>query len=222
LEGVLLARIDRLQEDVRRTLQMASVIGRTFLYRLLEAIATAEQQLNQQMAQLQRVDLVREKNRIPELEYIFKHSLTQEAAYNSLLMEQRREFHRRVGEALENLFSDRIEQYLGLLAHHFESAGDFTKAVGYLIQAGDRARLTDEHTEAISYYQRAVKLLEDQHEETRLAQVWLKLGLIYNTNFQFEAAHQANEKAFVLQQKMLPQKQPANGPTCFAYFTVLM
>ena len=209
LEGVLLARIDRLQEDVRRTLQMASVIGRSFLYRLLEAIATAEQQLDQQLAQLQRVDLVREKNRLPELEYIFKHSLTQEATYNSLLMEQRREFHRRVGEALENLFSDRIEQYLGLLAHHFESAGDFAKAIGYLIQAGDRARLTDEHTEAIGYYLRAVKLLEVQHEETRLAQIWLKLGLIYNTNFQFEAAHQANEKAFAMQQKMLPHKQPA-------------
>ncbi len=209
LEGVLLARIDRLQEDVRRTLQMASVIGRSFLYRLLEAIATAEQQLDQQLAQLQRVDLVREKNRLPELEYIFKHSLTQEATYNSLLMEQRREFHRRVGEALENLFSDRVEQYLGLLAHHFESAGDFAKAVGYLIQAGDRARLTDEHTEAIGYYQRAAKLLEKQHEENRLAQVWLKLGLIYNANFQFEAAHQANEKAFALQQKMLPHIQPA-------------
>ncbi len=188
---------------------MASVIGRSFLYRLLEAIATAEQQLDQQLSQLQRVDLVREKNRLPELEYIFKHSLTQEATYNSLLMEQRREFHRQVGEALENLFSDRIEQYLGLLAHHFESAGDFAKAVGYLIKAGDRARLTDEHTEAISYYLRAVKLLEVQHEETRLAQIWLKLGLIYNANFQFETAHQANEKAFALQQKIIPQKQPA-------------
>ena len=209
LEGVLLSRIDRLQEDVRRTLQMASVIGRSFLFRLLEAIATAEQQLDQQLAQLQRVDLVREKNRLPELEYIFKHSLTQEATYNSLLMEQRRGFHRQVGEALENLFSDRIEQYLGLLAHHFESAGDFAKAVGYLIKAGDRARLTDEHTEAIGYYQRAVKLLEVQHEETRLAQIWLKLGLIYNANFQFETAHQANEKAFALQQKIIPQKQPA-------------
>ncbi len=238
LEGVLLARIDRLQEDVRRTLQIASVIGKSFLFRLLEAIAEAEQQLDQHLAQLQRVDLVREKNRLPELEYMFKHSLTQEAAYNSLLMEQRREFHRRVGEALEGLFADRIEQYLGLLAHHFEFAGDFAKAVGYLIQAGDRARLTDEHTEAIGYYQRAVKLLEDQHactsatpvpvpvpsrardgavlaqagtgEETRLAQVWLKLGLIYHTNFQFEAAHQANEKAFALQQKTLLHKQPAS------------
>ena len=79
LQGVLLARIDRLQEDVRRTLQLASVIGRSFLFRLLEAIAEAEQQLDSHLAQLQRMDLVREKTCLPELEYIFKHSLTQEA-----------------------------------------------------------------------------------------------------------------------------------------------
>ena len=211
LEGVLLARIDRLQEDVRRTLQMASVIGKSFLYRLLEAIASAEQELDRHMAQLQRTDLVREKTRKPELEYIFKHSLTQEAAYNSLLLERRREFHHRVGEALEQLFSDRKEQYLGLLAHHFEAAGEHAKAVDYLVQAGDRARLTDEHSEAIGYYQRALGLLEAMQDEPRAAQVWLKLGLIYNANFQFEDAHQANEKAFALKQNAPPQKQPAQA-----------
>jgi len=211
LEGVLLSRIDRLQEDVRRTLQIASVIGKSFLYRLLEAIAKAEQKLDDHLAQLQRVDLVREKARIPELEYMFKHSLTQEAAYNSLLLERRREFHCRVGEALEQLFADRKGQYLGLLAYHFESAGDQAKAVGYLIQAGDRARLTDEHSEAIGYYQRALGLLENLQDESRAAQIWLKLGLIYHANFQFEEAHQANEKAFALQQKTAVQKQPDLG-----------
>jgi ABC-type oligopeptide transport system substrate-binding subunit len=211
LEGVLLSRIDRLQEEVRRTLQIASVIGRSFLYRLLEAIATAEQQLDQHLAQLQRADLVREKACIPELEYMFKHSLTQEAAYNSLLLERRREFHRQVGEALEELFADRKEQYLGLLAYHFESAGEHARAVGYLIQAGDRSRLTDEHSEAVGYYQRALGLLEHLQDESRAAQIWLKLGLIYHANFQFEAAHQANEKAFALQQKTAVQKQPDQG-----------
>ncbi len=201
LQGVLLARIDRLQENVRRTLQLASVIGKSFLYRLLEAIAEAEQQLDSHLAQLQRMDLVREKTCLPELEYIFKHSLTQEAAYNSLLLERRREFHQRVGQALEKLFADRQEQFLGLLAHHFEAAGDRTKAIDYLLQAGDRARLTDEHSEAIGYYQRALVLLSEPVDEPCAAQVWLKLGLIYNANFQFEASHQAYEEAFQLQQK---------------------
>ncbi len=109
LQGVLLARIDRLQEDVRHTLQLASVIGKSFLYRLLAAIDEAEHQLEDHISLLQRVDLVREKNRQPELEYVFKHSLTQEAAYNSLLINKRREFHQRVGYALEQLFADRKE-----------------------------------------------------------------------------------------------------------------
>ena len=95
-----------------------------------------------------------------------------------------------------------------------KSAGELDKAVGYLIQAGDRARLTDEHSEAIGFYQRATQLLEQLQDESRLAQVWLKLGLIHNAAFQFEAAHQANEKAFNLQQKMKPKK--AHLPTARA------
>src|SRR4030095_11595492 len=118
LQGVLLARIDRLDNDLRRTLQLASVIGKTFLYRLLQAIAEAEQELDTQLAQLQRADLVREKARRPALEYMFKHSLTQEAAYDPLWLERRREFHRKVAAALEDLFADRREEYLGLLAYH--------------------------------------------------------------------------------------------------------
>jgi ABC-type oligopeptide transport system substrate-binding subunit/class 3 adenylate cyclase len=209
LQGVLLARIDRLQEDVRCTLQLASVIGRSFLYRLLEAIAETELQLDSHLAQLQRMDLVREKTHLPELEYMFKHSLTQEAAYNSLLIERRREFHRRVGEALEQLFAERKDQFLGLLAHHFEAAGENVKAIDYLIQAGDRARLTDEHSEAIGYYQRALELLSEQADEPRAAQVWLKLALIYHANFQFDASHSAYEEAFRLQQKVLLSHPPA-------------
>lgn len=207
LQGVLLARLDRLQEDVRRTLQLASVIGRSFLYSILEVISEAEQQLDQHLAQLQRVDLVREKARLPELEYMFKHSLTQEAAYNSLLVERRREFHRKVGEALETLFADRKEEFYGFLAHHFEAAGEREKAVSYLIQAGDKARMTDEHTEAIGFYQRAIALLSEADDKGRAARVWLKLGLIYHTDFQFEAAHAANEQAFALQKKVKPLHQ---------------
>jgi ABC-type oligopeptide transport system substrate-binding subunit/class 3 adenylate cyclase len=209
LQEVLLARIDRLQEDVRRTLQLASVIGRSFLYRLLQAIAEAEKELDQHLAQLQRVDLVREKARRPELEYIFKHSLTQEAAYSSLLVERRKEFHRKVGVALEDLFTDRKEEFYGLLAHHFDMGGEREKAVHYLILAGDKARLEDAHEEAIDYYRRAVGLLVEMGDEERAARTWLKLGLVYHGNFQFQAAHEANEAAFALQRKAQRGVRPA-------------
>ncbi len=208
LHGVLLARIDRLEEEVRRTLQTASVIGKSFLYRLLESIADAECELNQHLAQLQRVDLVQEKTRRPELEYIFKHSLTQEAAYNSLLVERRKEFHLKVGEALERLFADRKEDFLGLLAYHFDLGGHQEKAVSYLLQAGDKARLEEALQEAIQHYLRAIDLLTEAGEETRAAGTWLKLGLVYHTDFRFEEAHHANETAFNLKQRARPSAQP--------------
>ncbi len=202
LQGVLLARIDRLQDDVRATLQLASVIGKSFLYRLLEAIAAAERQLDEHLSQLQRADLVREKSRRPELEYIFKHSLTQQAAYNSLLIERRKEFHRKVGEALETLFSDRQMEFYGLLAHHFDAAGEPAKAVDYLIKAGDKSRLEEAPEEATNYYRRAIALLDQVGDRKRAMQTWLKLALIHQVNFEFEQAHQANETAFALERSI--------------------
>jgi ABC-type oligopeptide transport system substrate-binding subunit len=208
LQGVLLARIDRLQEDVRRTLQLASVIGKTFLYRLLEAISAAERKLDEHLSQLQRADLVREKRRRPELEYMFKHSLTQQAAYNSLLLERRKEFHRQVGEALEQLFADRKEEFYSLLAHHFDAAGEREKAIDYLIKAGDTARANDAFDEAIHDYRRAIELLDEAGDAARASKTWLKLGLIHQVNFRFDEAHQANEKAFALEQQVRAATQP--------------
>ncbi len=201
LQGVLLARLDRLDENVRRTLQLASVIGRSFLFRLLAAISEAENELDSHLAQLQRVDLVREKARRPELEYIFKHSLTQEVVYNSLLLEHRRVFHQQVAQVLETTFPDRKDELLGLLAHHYDQAGQPVKAVEYLLAAGDKARFEDAHSEAVGFYKRAIALLEPEKDLAQAAQTWLKLGLVYHADFRFGEAHEAYERAFVFQKK---------------------
>lgn len=206
LQGVLLARIDRLEEDVRQTLQIASVIGRSFLYSILKAIAEAEAQLDEHLAILQRVDLVREKTRRPEIEYIFKHSLTQEAAYHSLLLERRKTFHRRVGEALETLFPERKDEFAGLLAHHFDLGGEPSKAIEYLLTAGDRMRYQDSLDESIRYFQRASELLVGSGETQRLINIWLKLGLLYHLNSQYTQAYAANEQAFTLQRQLATTK----------------
>jgi ABC-type transport system substrate-binding protein/class 3 adenylate cyclase len=204
LQALLLARIDRLHDDVKRTLQLAAVIGRSFLYRVLEAISAAEnaaRELDWQLAQLEHADLVRETTRLPELEYMFKHWLTQEAAYDSLLIERRREFHRKVGAALEELFAERKDEFLGLLAYHLDRAGEKAKAIDYLIRAGDKARLEDAHEEAIQFYRRAIELLHELGDSEREAKTWLKLGMVEHTNFNFAAAQRANETAFEMQQE---------------------
>jgi len=212
LQGVLLARIDRLEEDVRRTLQMASVIGKSFLYRILETIAEAEIQLDTHLSQLQRVDLVREKARLPELEYIFKHALTQEAAYNSLLHERRKVFHLKVGEALEELFPDRVDEFSGVMAYHFEVAEAHEKALDYLQHAGDQARLAYAHQEAIDFYERALVILKEQEVFDLAARTLMKLGLTYHTAFDFKRSRRAYDEAFALRQRGSITKQEILEP----------
>jgi ABC-type oligopeptide transport system substrate-binding subunit len=215
LHGVLMARIDRLQEEAKRILQLAAVIGRIFLYRVLAAIAREERELDGHLLTLQREEMIRERARLPELEYIFKHQLTREAAYNGLLKRERRVFHRRVAEALEGLFPERMEEQVGLLAHHWERAGEAGKATEYLLRAGDQARLAYAHQEAIDYYRRALKFLREQGEYERAARTLMKLGLTYHTAFDFRRARQAYEEGFALWQQageMEPAVPPPPAP----------
>lgn len=201
LQGVLMARIDRLREETKRVLQMAAVIGRLFLYRVLAAVASGERDLDEQLLILQREEMIRERARLPELEYIFKHHLIQESAYNGLLKRQRRAFHRQVAEALERLYPYRLEEQAGLLAYHWERAADAEKATEYLLRAGDQARLAYAHEEAVSYYQRALVFLEGMDAYDQAAQTQMKLGLTYDTAFDFQQSRQAYGAGFALWQR---------------------
>ncbi len=160
LQGVIMARIDRLEGEVRDVLKLASVIGRSFFYRVLKAIAEAEQQLDRDLEELQALELVREKARIPELEYIFKHALVQEAAYESLLLQRRRELHRQVGECIEALFPDRLDEFYGLLSYHYTRAEEWAKAQEYLLKAGDQAGKIAADAEALAHYRQALAAYE--------------------------------------------------------------
>ena len=212
LQGILLARIDRLEDDVRLTLQLASVIGRSFLYRILAEIAEAESQLNRHLDTLQRLDLVREKCRQPELEFIFKHALVQSAAYNSLLIERRQEFHRQVAFALEKLFPDRKSEFAGFLAHHYESGGVKDRACEYYQRAGDKARLEYALEEAVLNYQRLAELQAEMGDVEAEARTWLKLGLVRQADFAFDDARQAYDRAFDLQRRKQSEKHDQSKP----------
>lgn len=157
IQGVIMARIDRLDEDVKEVLQTASVIGRTFLYRVLRAIDQANQELDRHLSELQHLELIRERRQTPELEYIFKHALAQEATYESILIQLRRVLHAQVAECMENLFSDHLEMYYGWLAYHYSRAENWQKAQEYLFKAGDKAGLVAADAEALGHYQQAIK-----------------------------------------------------------------
>ena len=180
IQGVIMARVDRLDEDVRRVLRTAAIIGRSFLYRVLRAVAEADRQLDYHLAELQAVEFIREKQRVPELEYIFKHALAQEATYESILLQKRRELHARVGQAIEALFADRLEEFYGLLAYHYARAEAWEKAQDYLLKAGDQAGRVAADAEALAHYRQAMaayaRAFGDKWEPLQRAALERKMG----------------------------------------------
>ena len=168
LQTLLTTRIDKLEEETRRVLQLASLIGRNFHFRVLERVLDQQLPANlddftvghlpDHLAQLQHADLIREAARLPELEYMFRHALTQEAAYRTILHKMRRAYHQRVGQVMEQLFADQLEEYAPMLAHHFQEAGDKPQAIRYHTIAGDAAYRLYALTQAIEHYGQALAL----------------------------------------------------------------
>jgi len=200
LQGVLTARIDRLQEGAKRVLQLAAVIGRVFPYRVLAVIAQEERKLDEHLLILQREQMIRERARLPELEYIFKHHLTHEAAYRGLLRRERRIFHRQVAETLEQLFSERIEEQVELLAYHWDRAEELQKAIHYLVRTGDRARRLGASLEAIDFYQSALQKVSELKAEGAAIEPYRiheRLGDVYLVNLSRHDESLEHYKAFL-------------------------
>jgi class 3 adenylate cyclase/predicted ATPase len=158
LQSLLASRMDRLEEGTRGTLQVASVIGRSFYRRVLQAVDEASSQLDQHLSTLLQLEMIHETARLPEVEYAFRNPLTQEAVYETILLKRRRLFHQRVAEAIEALYADRLEGMLGLLAHHYTLAGQPERAIGYLRQAAGRALALYAYDDALANLRAALAL----------------------------------------------------------------
>ena len=159
IQGVLMARIDRLPEGPRHLLQTAAVLGRTCPRRLLEALWEGPGDLEALVQALQRGELLYERHGEAEPLYVFKHALTQEVAYDSLLQEQRRTLHTRVVTAIEGLSHDRLAEQIDRLAHHARQGELWDKAVLYCRQAGTRAMTHSAYREAVTYFEQALDAL---------------------------------------------------------------
>ena len=173
LHGLLLARIDSLSEEVKRTLRVASVVGRQFSTGVLEQVMGGEEsgiELISHLGALESVGLTRVAQVTPELTYVFQSALVQEVAYNSLLEADRRRLHQAVGEALEDLYADQLAS-LDLaprLGQHFFAAGDTPRAFKYYSLAGDAALASYANREAESHYRKALTLARSDSERAPL------------------------------------------------------
>jgi class 3 adenylate cyclase/tetratricopeptide (TPR) repeat protein len=161
VQAVLAARIDRLSPDEKRLLQSATVIGKDVPFVLLHAIAElSEEVLRRELGQLQAAEFLYETRLFPDVEYTFKHALTHEVAYGSVLQERRRALHASITEAIGRLYPDRLVEQVELLAHHAFHGELWEKAVTYLRQAGAKTADRSAHREAVSYFERALEALK--------------------------------------------------------------
>jgi len=157
VQGVIMARIDRLAEGRKRTIQTAAVVGREFPLRLLRQISDVAERLEDALADLKALEFIYEKALFPDLEYVFKHALVQDVAYGSLLRPRRRALHELVGRAIEELYADRLDEHVAELAHHFGRGEVWPEAFAYARRAGDRARAIFANREAIHFYSQALE-----------------------------------------------------------------
>jgi len=164
VQGIIAARIDRLDESLKRIMRVASVIGREFAFRILQAIMEMKEELKSHLLNLQGLEFIYEKRLFPELEYIFKHALTQEVAYNSLLLKRRKEIHEKIGRAIEEIYPERLEEFYEMLAYHYSKSDNLEKAVEYLKLSGDKAMKTYSPIEAFHFYRDAIGMLEQMGE----------------------------------------------------------
>jgi predicted ATPase len=173
VHAVLAARIDRLPPEEKHLLQTAAVIRTEVPLPLLQAIAELpEAALHRGLTHLQAAEFLYETRLFPEHAYTFKHALTHEVAYGSLLQERRRVLHARIVEALERLSPDRLAEQVERLAHHALRGKIWAKAVAYFRQAGEKAMARSAHREAIGYFEQALSALEhlpEQHDTNEQA-----------------------------------------------------
>jgi tetratricopeptide (TPR) repeat protein len=194
LQALITARLDTLDEGTRPTLQLASGIGRSFSEPVLRAVTGDGDALGRQLSTLERVGLIGETARTPEHEYAFRHSLIQEATYGTILLRGRRELHLRVGEALEELYANRMEEFVPLLARHFQEGGDDERVLRYAAGAGDTAARLSANAEAVTHYANAIEAAR------RLGATDELLGRLYPARgraFELSGRHEDAEATYV-------------------------
>jgi class 3 adenylate cyclase/tetratricopeptide (TPR) repeat protein len=139
IQGVISGRIDRLENPMKRILQEAAVIGREFYYAILSRISVFRENIESALERLEHLDLIKTKSIEPDLEFLFKHALTQEVAYGGLLIRERKDIHERIGHVIEQLFHGRLPEFYETLAFHYKQSQSFHKAVVYLVKSGDKS-----------------------------------------------------------------------------------
>src|SRR5262245_61369015 len=185
VQAVLAARIDRLSPEEKRLLQSASVIGEDVPFSLLHAITDLpEENLRHGLVHLQAAEFLYEAKLFPDLEYTFKHGLTCQVAYGSLVQDRRRSMHAAVVEGIERLYADRLTEQAERLAYHALRGEVWDKAVSCSRQAGAKAANRSAHSEAVTYLQQALEALKHSPENRQTLEQAIDIRLYLRNSLQ--------------------------------------
>jgi adenylate cyclase len=197
LYSLILSRIDQLSENQKTLLKVASVIGRLFRAAMLWGVYNQfadRERVRNDLDTLSALELTPMDTPEPELAYLFKHILTQEVAYETLSFATRGMLHDQIGQYIENTYQEKLDQYVDLLAYHFERSENVAKKRGYLLRAGEAAQADYANTAAIAYYQKVLPLLPKDQQVS----VMLKLGQVYELVGEWKEAEDVNRQAEAL------------------------
>ncbi|MBE9521721.1 MAG: hypothetical protein IME95_00870 [Proteobacteria bacterium] len=162
IQDVIMARIDSLPEGAKRVLQMGAVVGRELGHDLIKTVTgLSERGLLSQISVLKDSELLYERGIYPQSTYIFKHALTQEVAYNSLLLKRKKEIHEKIGRTIEKLYLERLEELYEMLAYHYQQSNDREKGVEYLVLAAKKATEWFANQEALAFCDEALQTLDN-------------------------------------------------------------
>src|SRR5213596_939203 len=177
VQDVIAARLDRLGASQKRTGQTASVIGREFALVLLRRVSDIQEQLEQNLTELKRIELIYQKGGFGELEYVFKHALTQDVAYASLLQSERRRLHALIGTAIEEVYAGRLEERAEGLAYHFSRGEVRDKVVQYAREAAEKATALFVDAKAVEFYELVLDALGRLPETAETARLGIDIRL---------------------------------------------
>jgi predicted ATPase/class 3 adenylate cyclase len=210
---IIRARLDRLDEPVKRTVQIAAVIGRQFGRTLLVRVSDPAHDVEGCLATLERLELVHEAGFLPEPEYVFKHAVIQDVAYQGLLSQRRKSLHGTIGRTIEELYADRPEEYAAVLAFHYARSDQPDRAIRHALIAGDRAARAYANAEAMTHYQQALETARalPVSPEAKQAEIdaVLKLAAVSTTRQDIQQDRTNLHAAYILAEQLGDQSRQA-------------
>lgn len=213
ISELLMSRIDKLDENTRNLLKMASVVGRNFFHKILVEIISEKEGIADMLEGLKEVQLIQERKRMAEVEYLFKHALVQQTVYSMLLVKKRKELHLKVARAIEKVFRDRLPEFFGTLAFHYSLAEELDETEKYLILAGERALKSSASSEALNYYKDAMAIYRKKYGKTgdpeKIAMLEKNIGIASFNRGHFIDAADYFEKALASSGMRVPKNSVA-------------